>query len=150
MLFERENHFDEQNTGKEKKKMIRIYNAKDQIEANRLVAFLQEAEIPCYAAGPGSGEYMQITMGYSVFGMDIYVREEDAVRTRKFLEEFLEEDNSDFDGHKTDEELSTDPAEEKEEKIPWYKDQRVVGKIIVLIIAASLICKGIVELVMKS
>lgn len=50
----------------------------------------------------------------------------------------------------TIEETGTDSAEEKEEKIPWYKDQRIVGKIVVLIIAAFLICKGIVELLTKS
>lgn len=50
----------------------------------------------------------------------------------------------------TIEETGASSPEEKEEKIPWYKDQRIVGKIVVLIIAAFLICKGIVELLTKS
>ncbi len=151
--------------------MIKIYNAKDQIEANRLMAFLQAEEIACYTSESGSGEYMHITMGYSVFGVDIYVKEEDAVRAKEIITELLEEDNSYSDESEIEEEIDAISAEEREiqsdedeapveesctranekdENVPWYKNQRIIGKIIVLIIALSLICKGIIELLMNN
>lgn len=128
--------------------MIRIYNAKDQIDANRIIAFLQEEDIPCYAAGSGSGEYMQITMGYSVFGMEIYVREEDSDRAKEIINELLEEDRSRSEELEadTDMDVASNPEEDTEnKKIPWYQNQRTVMRLVALVVAIILICKGIVE-----
>ena len=48
---------------------------------------LEEYGIPCFIKDLESGGYMNIYMGYSVFGSEIYVREGDLERAKSLLEE---------------------------------------------------------------
>lgn len=164
--------------------MIRIYNAKDPIEANWIVSFLKEEGIPSYVSGSGTGEYLQIAMGHSVFGMDISVREEDEDRAKEIIDELLKNDNNVLDeneadgrigvrsGEKIDVEINTGTEEksdaeigarsdkkanegthaasdEKTENMPWYRDQKITARVVVLSFAIILILLGVLELVMN-
>lgn len=96
--------------------MIMVYNAKDDIEANWLMSILEEEGIQCYSRDSGSGEYMKITCGFSVFGKDIYVEEDCAERAKAIVLKNLqkEEETSDL---------------EDEIKIPWYKKRVILVRI---------------------
>ena len=57
-------------------KITKIFNAADQIQAEMIHDHLKQNGIESMSKQPGTGEYMSITMGYSVYGTDIYVRED--------------------------------------------------------------------------
>ena len=49
-------------------KTIKIYNAQDRIEAERVLSELKKEGIECYTMDADVGEYMRIVEGFSVFG----------------------------------------------------------------------------------
>ena len=56
-------------------KITKVFNAADQIQAEVIHDHLKQNGIESISKQPGTGEYMNIAMGYSVYGTDIYVRE---------------------------------------------------------------------------
>lgn len=80
-------------------KTIKVYNARDDIEAKMIESYLEQAGIRCYSVESGSGEYMMISQGFSVYGRDIMVNEEDEKAARDIIESVLEsDDNSNDEG----------------------------------------------------
>ena len=73
---------------------VKIYNAGDSLEANRIVEILKENDITAYSIESGSGSYLAIQQGFSVFGQDIYVTEEDKEKAQEIINEFVEELNN--------------------------------------------------------
>ena len=57
-------------------KITKVFNAADQIQADVIHDHLKQNGIESMSKQPGTGEYMNIAMGYSVYGTDIYVRED--------------------------------------------------------------------------
>ena len=61
-----------------------------------LESILRDAEIPYMKKDRGSGTTVKVIMGYSIFGTDLYVREEDLETATTLLapaeEEFVEEE----------------------------------------------------------
>ena len=66
---------------------------------------------------PGTVEYMSIAMGYSVYGTDIYVREDQKAKAEALINELLYD--SDYD-----------VSEDEEIKLPWWQNKVVVAKCI--------------------
>ena len=66
-------------------KPIKIYSCADRIQADMIVEALNENGIPAYTESQGSGGYMNIYMGTSVFGTDIYVDEADTAQAKEIL-----------------------------------------------------------------
>lgn len=62
---------------------------------------------------PGTGEYMSIAMGYSVYGTDIYVKEEQKAKAEALINALLYDDGESSD----DEEI----------KLPWWQNKRIVA-----------------------
>ncbi len=56
---------------------VKIYSAKNRVEADMLVQTLINQDIPAYRQGAAGGDYMDIYMGNSVYGENIYVDEKD-------------------------------------------------------------------------
>ncbi len=56
---------------------VKIYSARDRVEADLLVQALLNQDIPAYRQGAAGGDYMDIYMGNSVYGENIYVDEKD-------------------------------------------------------------------------
>ena len=56
------------------------------ISAEMAAGLLQKEEIPCYIKDLETGDYLSIYMGYSVFGKEIYVDEEDYERAKRLLD----------------------------------------------------------------
>ena len=57
-------------------KITKVFNAADQIQTEMIHDHLKQNGIESMSKQPGTGEYMSIAMGYSVYGTDIYVRED--------------------------------------------------------------------------
>jgi hypothetical protein len=61
----------------EEQNLIKVKNVADDFEARTVIDLLRKNSIPCIKREREAGEYLKISMGYSVFGADIYVDEKD-------------------------------------------------------------------------
>ena len=66
-------------------KPVKVYSCAKRFQADMLIEALNEEAIPAYSHTDGSGEYMEIYMGTSLFGEDIYVDESDAARAEEII-----------------------------------------------------------------
>ncbi len=64
-----------------------VANARDQIEAGMLESMLSEAGIPVLKKSKGSGAYMEVYMGISHTGIDLYVPETSLKEAVQIIEE---------------------------------------------------------------
>lgn len=109
-------------------KTIKIYNAQDRIEAERVLSELKKEGIECYTMDADVGEYMRIVEGFSVFGCDVFVREEDETKAKAVVEDLLflqkQEEQSREDAQKTK---------------GWEKRRIIAGVLLVWIVIGLLI-----------
>ena len=66
-------------------KPVKIFSCADRVLADMITETLRERGIPAYSESKGSGDYMNIYMGTSMFGNDIYVNEMDAERAKEII-----------------------------------------------------------------
>lgn len=52
---------------------MKLYTARDRIEADIIIEALRRSNIPAYRQGIGSGGLMDIYAGNSIYGEDIFV-----------------------------------------------------------------------------
>ena len=56
-------------------KPVKIFSCADRVDADMITETLNDRGIPAYSESKGSGDYMNIYMGTSMFGNDIYVND---------------------------------------------------------------------------
>lgn len=118
-------------------KPVKLTSVANEIEAKMLLSYLQSYGISCYKKDVKIGGYMNLYMGYSIFGEDIYVDEEDydiAVDLLQSMEEKgLEECKKDYIQQGNDLLNS--------EKIPFYKRKALVARVILaLAVISAVLC----------
>lgn len=69
----------------EKIKLSKIKNAANEVEAWFIIDLLKNNNIPCLKKEREAGEYLKINMGYSVFGANIYVNEENCSAAEELI-----------------------------------------------------------------
>ena len=113
-------------------KPVKVYSCAKRFQADMIIEALKSEGIPAYSQADGSGEYMEIYMGTSLFGENIYVDENDARRAEEIIRGItLPADDS--------EDLSDSSA------IPdAAKDRRMPVVRIISLIAAILFIIGVV------
>ena len=113
-------------------KPVKVYSCAKRFQADMIIEALKSGGIPAYSQSDGSGEYMEIYMGTSLFGENIYVDENDARRAEEIIRGItLPADDS--------EDLSDSSA------IPdAAKDRRMPVVRIISLIAAILFIIGVV------
>lgn len=113
-------------------KPVKVYSCAKRFQADMIIEALKSEVIPAYSQSDGSGEYMEIYMGTSLFGENIYVDENDARRAEEIIRGItLPADDS--------EDLSDSSA------IPdAAKDRRMPVVRIISLIAAILFIIGVV------
>lgn len=113
-------------------KPVKVYSCAKRFQADMIIEALKSEGIPAYSQSDGSGEYMEIYMGTSLFGENIYVDENDARRAEEIIRGItLPADDS--------EDLSDSSA------IPdAAKDRRMPVVRIISLIAAILFTIGVV------
>lgn len=94
-----------------------LYSSSDQMQAVMVISLLEDAKIPILVKDVGSGGYMKIYMGYSVFGSDIYVDKYDYPAAKELLDTYMEEM----------EDVSEDT---KEDNKHFLKKRRFVARIV--------------------
>lgn len=67
-------------------KPVKIFSCADRVDADMITETLNDRGIPAYSESKGSGDYMNIYMGTSMFGNDIYVNEKDADKAKEIIE----------------------------------------------------------------
>ena len=69
-------------------KMVKIYNAENVVEAEAIVSLLKENGIPAYHQNSPGGVAAHSMSGFSLYGVDIFVDEADAEKTKRLLAEW--------------------------------------------------------------
>ena len=69
---------------------MKIYNAKDIIEANCIMTYLKEAGINAYCMDSGLASHTHGVSGFGVFGVDVFVDSGDAERAIEVLKDMPE------------------------------------------------------------
>ena len=65
--------------------MVKLWNALDPAQEQELLEVLKKNQIACFVKDAGAGEFMKITMGFSLAGRDIYVDEKDANKASRLI-----------------------------------------------------------------
>lgn len=77
------------------KKLINVAN---KIDADMLTEMLENNGIHSLQKTSGSGGYMQITTGMNLYGVDIYVEEEDYPQAKEIADSFFEKGTENIGG----------------------------------------------------
>ena len=57
--------------------MAKLYNAENVLEAEEIIALLKENDIPAYYQNSASGVIAHEVSGFSLYGVDVFVNDED-------------------------------------------------------------------------
>lgn len=95
---------------------VKVYNANDRIDAQRMIDLLKDENINAFSQGSGSGEYLNISQGFSVYGEDIYVDASDVEAAKAIIAENKMQEK--------------DSAEEVV-KVPFYQNRTIIARIII-------------------
>ncbi len=68
-----------------------LVSTNDRVQEMMIAGLLEDAQIPFLTRENGSGGYMKIYMGFSVFGSEIYVSQQDYERAKELLDSCLPE-----------------------------------------------------------
>lgn len=66
-------------------KLVPLTNVQTSMEAEMLQDILQQEQIPVMIKDEGSGGYMKVYMGYSIYGETLYVSVSDYPRAREIM-----------------------------------------------------------------
>lgn len=100
------------------------------VNANVIKGLLEERAIPCYVKDLETGNYMNLYMGYSVFGKEIYVDEADYEDAKEVLEGIQN------DGTVQDEEI----------EVPRYKTKKFVARVMIGLMGGSVMIAMVLQL----
>lgn len=108
--------------------MIKICNIQDAMQIQEYMDLLEYYHIPCYKKESGSGEYLKITTGLSLYGTDFYVQEKDQKKAKQALDVMRQK----WDLREMQAGWSDD--EEEKIRIPWYKNRVITSRIILVVL----------------
>ena len=108
--------------------MQKIYTASNEIEAEDLACMLKEHGIVSYTKEEGSGDYLKIVWGISVYGTGIYVEEDDEREARKWIEKYCLRQAE--PAQCQDEEKRSRRESSNIIRTPWYRNRAVTARII--------------------
>lgn len=72
--------------------IIKLMSTGNKIQAELIVQMLKQNGINCYYKENGAGSYMNISSGFSVFGQEIFINEEDKEKAEELIDIFNEEE----------------------------------------------------------
>lgn len=96
---------------------VKIYSAPDAISGEMIQNLLHNEGIECYKKELETGNFMNIYMGYSVFGEEIYVNAMDEKAAREILK-VLEPENQEDGEDLTEQDIY--------HNVPFYKNRRIL------------------------
>jgi len=121
---------------------VKLISVDNTVNAELILNLLRNNEIPCYAKDNGIGGYMNIYMGYSIFGKDIYVDSADYNRANEVLKVLeAEEDETVVDVNNNPEEVDYN----KESLQHLNKKNSLTAKIILFGFVTVILIAGILN-----
>ncbi|MDO4943345.1 MAG: DUF2007 domain-containing protein [Lachnospiraceae bacterium] len=121
--------------------MVKLYSLQNTLQFRELMNVLEQEHIPCYSKESGSGEYLKIAYGFSFYGTDLYIDDENQKQAKSLLNDLRQQWDL--------EEMQTGWVEDDEKKmqdkigIPWYKNRVIVARIILMFFLCGVILSGI-------
>ena len=106
-------------------KPVKVYSCAKRFQAD----MIKNEGIPAYSQSDGSGEYMEIYMGTSLFGENIYVDENDARRAEEIIRGMTMP--ADDSAHSSD--SSAIPGAPKDRRIPAVRIISLIAAILFII-----------------
>ncbi len=105
-----------------------------QLDTTMITALLEDSGIPSFIKDHGSGGYMKVYMGYTIFGQDIYVGQNDYEKAKSILDFYLcSSQNSEAeDISQMMDEDGTNESNDEQIKIPPSKKSTVARTIILI------------------
>lgn len=100
------------------------------VSANIIKGLLEEKAIPCYTKDLETGNYMNLYMGYSVFGKEIYVDEADYEDAKALLEEIQNDET----------------VQDEEIEVPRYKTKKFVARVMIGLMGGSVMIAMVLQL----
>ena len=67
--------------------MIKVYNARDIMDAQEIISILQENGIPAYHQDASGGVVGYYISGFGLYGVDVYVDNADEERATEIIKE---------------------------------------------------------------
>ena len=116
-------------------KPVLLCSTSEDMEANMIMATLQEKGIPAFIKKLGAGQYLSLYMGFSIFGKEIYVPSHQETKAREILAGTVWADANELT---TSFDESPDWNDLKNQAdVAFYKSlntRRSIGRILILVI----------------
>lgn len=130
------------------------------LEAEMIANMLGEYEIPCYVKDQESGGYMNIYMGFSVYGSEIYVKESDLEKAKILLNQQAQISGAKQDDE-TDKKISLEVTGNRngadedsgEEEDDWIADEDISRsklRAVMAIVGIGFIAVGVSILIIRT
>lgn len=108
-------------------KPVKVFSAANAVEADLVLNLLRNNGIPCFKKDNGSGSYMNLRLGFSVYGEEIYVDEGDYETASEMINSFTDSKNID------ENQLEIQKAEDDTYKnYAFYKNPHILVRIYLL------------------
>lgn len=112
-----------------------------QMDATMITALLEDANIPSFIKDRGIGGYMKLYMGYTVFGIDIYVGQNSYDKAKEFMD-FYYNTNAEVLEQEEDynlEETENDEISEEKKTNARFNKNTIAAIIIILSMISVLV-----------
>ncbi len=135
-------------------KPVKLTTVVNNYDADIILNLLKNNDIPCLKKDKFVGGYMNILMGYSVYGQDIYVDERDYENALELLqilepinesEESIAPTSSEADDSGVSEAYVPDQADEEAPAPAFFKNQTIVARFILGFMVAGTIVALIIN-----
>lgn len=112
----------------------KLLSVSSEIEAKMMIELLNNNNIACLKKDNFTGSYMDIFMGYSIFGEDIYVNKNDYEKAKELLDSLGNEQDIEI----TEDSIPSDSMEIAEDSVlPFYKNSQLVARILLAIVVVG-------------
>lgn len=110
--------------GSDEFEAVKLISTSNNIESDMIIDLLTNNDIPSFKKSKGSGGYMNIYMGYSIYGEDIFIARTDYQKAKALLSELELE----LEPEKLEENINEDTH------IPFYRNKKIIARIILIFI----------------
>ena len=87
------NDQDEKAASLSKMEYIKIYNAQNIVETEQIMEMLKQNGIVAFSQEPGANVAMHVVSGFGIYGVDIFVKTDDAEKAAELVKEIRNQEN---------------------------------------------------------
>ncbi len=128
---------------------VKVISVATELDAQIIMNLLLNNKIPCFKKSKGMGGYLNLYMGYSVYGEDIYVDKADCSLAMEIIDSLSNNENVDIECDNEIEkeyEIESDLEEKQESStIPFYRKPQIVARIILIFMVGSVVLSYIIN-----